>query len=115
MREAEIKIGPYQFLDLQTLEIHKKVNEHVTVKIVGRIAETLEDQYVDITSNNQELTIKAVGEDGQEALLFNGVVKSVAIKSNNNVRTLRFRFVFAGSLSSKPHFPKCATNLSKCH
>jgi hypothetical protein len=88
MREAGIKIGPYQFLDLQTLEIHKKINEHVTVKIVGRIAETLEDQYVNITSNNQELTIKAVDEDGQETLLFNGVVKSVAIKNNNNVRTL---------------------------
>jgi hypothetical protein len=59
MREAGIKIGPYQFLDLHTLEIHKIVNDHATVRIVGRIAEGLEDQYVDSAANNQELLIKA--------------------------------------------------------
>jgi hypothetical protein len=88
MREAGISIAPYQFLDLIELQIHKTINQHATVKVVGRIAESLENQYVDTADNQQGMIVKALDELGKEEVLFNGVVKSVAIKNSNDVRTL---------------------------
>lgn len=88
MREAGISIAPYQFLDLSDIQIHKKVNEHAVMKISGRIAETLEDQYVESAGSNQGITVKALDESGKAEILFNGPVTAVAIKNINNVRTL---------------------------
>lgn len=88
MREIGFKIAPYQFLDLMELTIHKKVNEHATVRLVGRIGEELEDQYVDDAAVNQEVGIKAFDECGREVVLFVGVVKTVSIPNQNQVRIL---------------------------
>lgn len=93
MREVGFQIAPYQFLDLMELTIHKKVNEHVAARIVGKIAEELEGQYADDAAVNQEVGIKAVDETGKEEILFTGVVKSVSIRNRNQVRILEVEAV----------------------
>jgi hypothetical protein len=88
MREAGFKIAPYQLLDLKELTIHKKVNEHATARLVGTIAEDLEDQYADDAAVNQEIVITALDVAGKEEIIFKGVVNAVAIQNHNKVRTL---------------------------
>lgn len=93
MREENIVITPYEFTNLLELSIDKKVNDHATARIVGRIPEELEDKYVEMAGNNEWISIKVKDEFNTEKVLFCGVIKSVSIKMNNNVRTLEVEAV----------------------
>ena len=89
MRELKIKTTPFEFIDLLDVRINKWVNEHGTATVIGRIPEELEDKYVEMAGSNEWFTIIAEDEYGNEKVIFNGVVRSVSIKTYKNVRTLQ--------------------------
>ncbi|SNS15327.1 Phage late control gene D protein (GPD) [Anaerovirgula multivorans] len=105
MREANIIIEPYQFIDLLELHIQKKVNQHATVKIVGHISEELEDKYAEMTRSNEWITIKALDEE-ETNILFKGLIKTVAVKTENQVRTLEIEAI-SGSYLMDIHEKTC--------
>lgn len=92
MREANISIEPYQFIDLLEFHIHKKVNQHATAKITGHISEELEDKYAEMAGSNEWITIKAINEE-ETKILFKGLIKTVAVKTENQVRVLELEAV----------------------
>jgi hypothetical protein len=104
MRETGFQIAPYQLLNLSELTIRKKINQHATLKIVGQIAEELEDQYADDAVVHQEVSVKALDEHGKTAILFTGIVKTVSIRNRNQVRTLEVEAVsYSYLMDITPH------------
>lgn len=88
MRDRTITFSPFKLLDLVDCRIYKEVNEHATAFFKGRIAEDLEEQYVEMSLKNVYAAITAVDEDGGDKILFNGLVRDLAVTTENSVRML---------------------------
>lgn len=90
MRDYQIKTEPFQYGSIFDLKIHKKVNEHSTAFISGSISRDMEEKYLnDITSNKDTaMKILAVEENGEEKVLFQGIVTGFRLGSVNGYKTL---------------------------
>lgn len=88
MRDRRIVISPFELIDLVDCTIYKEVNEHSTAFFKGRISADKEEEYVEMSLKNLYATITAMDEDGGEKIVFNGLVKDLAVTTENGVRLL---------------------------
>lgn len=88
MRDRKIVISPFELIDLVDCTIYKEVNEHSTAFFKGRISADKEEEYVEMSLKNLYATITAMDEDGGEKIVFNGLVKDLAVTTENGVRLL---------------------------
>lgn len=87
MKERRISISPYSLISLMELNIHKKVSQHSTARIVGLISEEIEDKYVEMAGENEWITIEAIDDD-KSKILFKGIVQTVSVRNENQVRII---------------------------
>ena len=88
MRVTALRIEPFEFINILDFSIEKSVNEHVTARIVGIISAEKENEYVKQPASTRNVVINARNRDGEEKILFNGLVCNVHIKYMNELRTL---------------------------
>ncbi len=53
MRDMNIRVKPFELLDVLTFEGLKQENEHAVVRFSGHIPPELEDSYVEMALNEQ--------------------------------------------------------------
>jgi len=88
MREDIIKAEPFEFLGILDVEIEKRVNEHITAKIVGVISPEKEDGYIESPSSGRTVRITARRHGGEEKILFTGLVYDISIQYQSGLRIL---------------------------
>lgn len=88
MRDTNIKISPFELLDLIEYESFKKENEHGYVKFSGHISADLEDSYVEMALNDVWAKVTAVDSFGTEKVIFDGVVTDLNVTTKNGVKLL---------------------------
>lgn len=88
MRDTNIKISPFEFLEVVRYEGVKKENEHSYAKFSGYIRAELEDSYVEMALNEVWAKVTAVDSAGGEKVIFDGVVTDLDITTKNGVKLL---------------------------
>lgn len=88
MRDTNIKIEPFELLDLISYVGLKKENIHGYVCFSGHISADLEDTYAEMALQETWAVATAVEDSGETKILFNGVVTNLKIETKNDVRLL---------------------------
>lgn len=88
MREQNIRIEPFQFLNIRRLQIQKAPNEHPTVFLEGTILDTETDAVVERNASNRKLIVTAVEDSGTKRVLFNGLIQELRVHTENGLRVL---------------------------
>jgi len=90
MREIKIKTEPFKWLSIEKLKIHRQLNKHTEVFISGYIEnEKQQTKYVaECLSANTPLVIKAVDENKEEIVLFDGMVVDLDMKNQTDFVSL---------------------------
>ena len=88
MRDMNIRVKPFELLDVLTFEGLKQENEHAVVRFSGHIPPELEDSYVEMALNELWAQAVAIDDSGEEKILLNGIVSSLSVTAQNDVRLL---------------------------
>lgn len=88
MRDTNIRITPFELLDVIEYRGVKKENEHGYVVFSGHIDESLEDTYVEMSLEDLWAEATAVDDQGATRTLFFGVVTDLKVRTQNGVKLL---------------------------
>ncbi|KQO01094.1 contractile injection system protein, VgrG/Pvc8 family [Paenibacillus sp. Leaf72] len=75
-----VKLAPYEMVNLQELTMTKKLNEHTYVKLTGIVPEEKKHSYVEMTDANTQIEISQMDDEGIASPLFCGIVLDIEIK-----------------------------------
>ncbi|GIO84690.1 hypothetical protein J25TS5_16220 [Paenibacillus faecis] len=81
----QLKISPFELVNLQELTITKKFNEHAYFTFKGMIPEELKDSYVSMSGSDTPVVISQMDEEGQSAPLFCGLIQKISISSVRDI------------------------------
>lgn len=88
MRDHNIKIEPFEILNLLSLSGEQEVNTHGTVTFSGIIPNDKTFEYLSMGFGSTWVEISAITDEDDEHLWFNGVITSLEIESTNDVNVL---------------------------
>jgi len=90
MRDFRLEFSPFIFIVIRKVEIVKQVNEHSAARIVGIVSSRNAQLYQNmvIQDGHLPITITAMSDDGEEAVVFQGVTTSIELQSVGNVTTM---------------------------
>ena len=87
MRELIISCDKFDFISILEVTGHKAVNEHASFSVKGHIAKE-SDEYVLRGAARQHVSFTASSTDGDQKMLFNGLINSIDIHTENEMRIL---------------------------
>ena len=87
MREMTITCDIFDFISILDVTARKAVNEHASFSVTGHIAAD-NDDYVLRGLAQQRISFTAIGTDGTQKLLMDGLINSVDIQAENQGRIL---------------------------
>jgi hypothetical protein len=88
MKHFYVVVEPFEILNLLTLNGVQEVNEHGTVTFSGIIEPELEEEYIKMSLSSTWAKVLEVDAQGDEKLYFHGVVTSIDISSEGNLKTI---------------------------
>lgn len=77
-------IEPFEFAEINDIEIVRKVNEHALLKITGKISEEIRDNYVEECDFGTEISVKEKKETALN-ILFIGIINSINLKQEGSL------------------------------
>ncbi|MWC30006.1 contractile injection system protein, VgrG/Pvc8 family [Paenibacillus sp. MMS18-CY102] len=78
---ANLRITPYELVQIQSLKIVKSMNDHVRVSLTGIIPEKFKDQYVTKSESEEPVTIELLDKkSGRATPLFKGMVVDAEVR-----------------------------------
>lgn len=86
--QGDILIEPYKFQKITKLKIIRELNEHAKLYISGIIDEENVDKYVENADADASISISIKDDQNAVTNVFQGVVASILVNANNDVRTL---------------------------
>lgn len=89
MRADRIIIEPFDFDSIQELEIEKELNAHAKATICGILEKNADENLLEIMSPYEVVTIKAKGLNGEEEVLFKGLIGRISLKTDSGVKILK--------------------------
>ena len=89
LRAVQLIVEPFQFLNFTQWDCMQAFNEHGTLKISGLIAEAHRQAYVDLSTRETWVTAKAKGTDGEDIILFTGILTDLTVESQHQFHTMR--------------------------
>lgn len=93
MRDLQILVSPFSFIDILKLEVNKVVNEHFTAEIVGHVSAEDGDKYVQTCTASTGIHILSTDEDGNKKTLFKGLVQDIWTDTVAGLKTLHVEAV----------------------
>jgi len=86
MKAIQIKMEPFEFLSIQKLSVHRKVNCHSTMVVQGIIKADLEMNYLDwcIRKEHPEFKMIAIDEHTEQDF-FHGIITDFSIKKEGEM------------------------------
>lgn len=89
MRDNLIHVNPFQLLDILSIKGHQQVNEHGYISFSGHIDQEQEKNCIAIAQQeNPIIQVSITGENGEQLLIFAGVLTEMSIKVENQLRLL---------------------------
>ena len=88
MRDYNIQTEPVAFLDILELRREEEVNRHGGVVISGHITDEQEEEYTGLLTGDVWEVIRAAGPDGEEKIVFAGIVTDYSITAADGQRRL---------------------------
>jgi len=89
MKDYKIRIEPFEMLDITAFNGNLEVNKHGEITFTGTIPQNNEDEYIAKAVSTTEVSVYAVNTlDGNEELFFKGVITSLEINADHEVKTL---------------------------
>lgn len=87
MRDLHIKFSLVDFLSIESVEIHKKVNEHGYAKITGIIENSQEDTLIQKAETEEYAALSISDENNSTKNIFAGIIEQVEIENTGGVKT----------------------------
>ncbi|BCJ92614.1 hypothetical protein acsn021_01830 [Anaerocolumna cellulosilytica] len=87
MREVKILLSLVNFIDIIECRITKRVNEHGSAVITGRIKEKAESTLLNHTEEVRYASLALQDEEGENEVIFSGIVESIKIRTEAGVKT----------------------------
>lgn len=87
MRDLHIKLSITDFISIESVEIHKKVNEHGYAKITGVIESSEEKALIEKATSEEYAALLFTDETGSEQNIFAGIIDGVDIQNIGGVKT----------------------------
>ncbi|MFW5436759.1 phage baseplate assembly protein V [Paenibacillus apiarius] len=78
---GDIHVAPFEFTNLQSLKVVKKMNEHARLTITGIISEERKDSYINLANSQTHMRVSLTDESGKPKYWFQGIVIRVNVKS----------------------------------
>lgn len=88
MRVDKIVVEPFSFLTFQDLKISKEVNNHAYAYVKGIIKNDTEDRFLEKISVDETISIKGYSEEGEENILFRGLINKISLKVEDGIKIL---------------------------
>lgn len=105
MREYNLRTEPLGFIAIQSLEVHRQINEHGTAKVEGYIADEDEEVYLNQLIGKVWEKIEEVGQDGETQTLFWGLVTGFSIQKVDDQKRMTLELTTGSCLMDIiPHF-----------
>lgn len=89
MKADRIIIEPFVFDHLQELEIEKRINNHAMVTLCGILDKDTDEKILENMSPNEVVTIKASSIDGEDIILFKGLIAKISLKVDCGLKSLK--------------------------
>lgn len=86
--QGDILIEPYKFQKITSLKVIRELNEHAKLYVSGIIDEENVDKYVETADADASISISLKDDKNAVTNIFQGVVASIQVNANNDVRTL---------------------------
>lgn len=85
MKAEQIITEPFGFIEIIDCRLEKEAGRHGTAFMKGYIDRRKEKEYLMMACEETQVTVKAIGEDGKECILFCGVLADIKIHCENGV------------------------------
>ena len=89
--QGDILIEPYKFQKITSLKVVRELNQHAKLYVSGIIDEENVDKYVETADADASISISVKDDQNTLANVFQGVVASIQVNANNDVRTLEIQ------------------------
>lgn len=89
MKADWILTEPFLFHSYQELNIMKEVNNHAFAFICGILIENTDSDILENLSPDEILTIKACSLEGEETILFRGIISKISLKAEDGIKLLK--------------------------
>jgi len=93
MKAVNIKVKPFEYIEILDLQMSKGVNRHSEAFVKGVIADDVEDKYVTMALDMPDVEIYALDFESGEIVLFHGVVEDLKITTLNGLRVMELRLM----------------------
>ena len=84
VRTGDLRVEPYEVVRLFDVKIIQKLNEHGMLYFKGLLSEESKDSYAEIETEGANVKLSSVSEEGEEHVLFQGVVKDVKVHAEQD-------------------------------
>ena len=88
MKAIRLRVEPFNFISIMEWDCVKELNEHSVLRVKGLISEKDRLAYYEHVAS--EMWVRGIGidEDGEEAILFQGVLTNLTIHSQHEMHTM---------------------------
>lgn len=87
-RAIKLMVEPFQFMSYLKWESQLAFNNHGTLVIKGLVAQENRDSYLDMVMGEVWVCAKAIGENDEEIILFQGILTALTIDSVHQYHTM---------------------------
>jgi len=88
MRAIQLRIDPFELISTLEWSCIKEIGEHGVLRVKGLISEKNRDRYRNQATSEIWVSGKAIAENDEEVILFNGVVTNLTIHSEHELHTM---------------------------
>ena len=93
MKPNRIEIEPFHFKSCTELVMKQQVNEHAFGRIKGILDKETDEELLEKMSADETITIKAESEDGEEMVLFKGLIHKASLSMEDGTKVLEIEAV----------------------
>ena len=90
---GDLRVSPYEIEQLHEVEIRQKINEHSTLYLRGLLKNTPGEDDAELLTEGTNIALSAVDATGEEYMLYQGLVKEVAVKNARGTRYIEIKAV----------------------
>lgn len=101
MREQMLKVEPFKSITVLEYESAQEPNKHGTANVLAQISSEKEEEYLNLAKNTTWFKVIAVSENGEEKILFCGILKQMSIQKQSNSFVMKLELVTGTILLEK--------------
>ena len=91
MRAERLETSPFEFVQIKKCNIRKEASEHGYAVIQGYISPEREEVYLQTACEQTEVTIRAIGDMGENKQIYCGILEDMRIQHENGLCLMEIR------------------------